>query len=290
MAASLFKQHFKISGEIVAVYEEQGLSDYVQTGFPRPYDRFEPLNYANPSLANLADQSADLITCYVGLHHFEEDKLHPFLDEIKRVLRPEGHFLLVDHDVTNEITMSMAHMAHSIFNAVTGVSLEEELRETRHFHSMTHWQEVLRAHDLGNTSAVTEDNNIRAGDPSRNKMMCFQKAPALILDLPAAATHGVIKPENRRSALTELVFAENLLLKGVFAAKPPRSNVKIEIVDDNEAGVHLSDKVLAAPSQQSQEQALDRRHGLFANIGKVNVINLILNSNANPSANLAPKL
>ncbi|WP_428413352.1 class I SAM-dependent methyltransferase, partial [Legionella sp.] len=185
-----FKQHYEITGEIVAVYEQQSITDYIQTGFPRPYDRFEQLDYSKPNLANLEDNSADVITCYVGLHHFEDNELEQFLDEVKRVLRPDGRFLLVDHDVTDEETMSMAHMAHTIFNVVTGVSLEEEMKETRKFHSMDHWRQKLLEHGLGYAVAGPDVPLVRNGDPSRNRMVSFAK-PGPLYQLSQVAVEPV---------------------------------------------------------------------------------------------------
>ncbi len=48
-----FKDHYKVSGKIVAVNEGEQISDYVQTGFPRPYNKHAELNYAAPNLATL---------------------------------------------------------------------------------------------------------------------------------------------------------------------------------------------------------------------------------------------
>ncbi|MDR3503249.1 MAG: FAD-binding protein [Legionella sp.] len=240
-----FKQHYKITGEIVAVYEQQSITDYIQTGFPRPYDRFEQLDYSNPNLANLKDNSADVITCYVGLHHFEDDELEHFLDEIKRVLRPDGRFLLVDHDVTDEETMSMAHMAHTIFNVVTGVSLEEEMKETRKFHSMDHWRQKLQEHGLGYAIDGPDVPLVRNGDPSRNRMVSFAKPGPLNQLNPVVATqptndaevehrqNPVIVPNYRRPSAHS--NAQTMRRDGVFQVgnTAPSSTVVNEAEDDS---------------------------------------------------------
>ncbi|STX51286.1 cytokinin oxidase [Legionella busanensis] len=170
-----FKKHFKVTGNIVAVYENPQLSDYVQTGFPRPYHKFAKLDYSDPNLHKLPDNSADVITCYIGLHHFPENKVKFFLQEVRRVLRAEGHFLLVDHDVRNQSDMVMAHGAHMIFNAVIGASLQDELHETRLFRSMEHWKSLCKEAGLNYDVSGADVEMIRAGDPSRNRMVCFIK-------------------------------------------------------------------------------------------------------------------
>ncbi|MBN9229435.1 MAG: hypothetical protein BGO90_01430 [Legionella sp. 40-6] len=173
-----FKGKFKVTGKIVAVYEQPSITDYIQTGIPRPYDEFVHLDYKAPSLASLPDNSADIITCYVGLHHFPEDKLSAFLNDVRRVLREGGHFLLVDHDVVDEQSYSMAFMAHTIFNAVNGVPVEEELSELRNFRSMEEWKACLDAHGLACALTGPDVPLIRHQDPSRNRMMSFTKGLA----------------------------------------------------------------------------------------------------------------
>lgn len=174
-----FTDNFEVRGNIVAVYEAPSVADYIQTGCPRPYNQFAKLEYSEPNLRTLKSNSADVMTCYVGLHHFPVDKLNVFLKEIARVLRPGGHFLLVDHDVRNEDEIAMAHGAHMIFNAVTGESLQNELSELRLFKPMTEWQKLLKAVGLEMDSSGPNIEMIREGDPSRNRMVSFNKMPGL---------------------------------------------------------------------------------------------------------------
>jgi FAD/FMN-containing dehydrogenase/SAM-dependent methyltransferase len=186
-----FHKHYEVRGKIVAMYEGPSLTDYIQTGFPRPYDQFEKIDYQKPNLANLADNSADVITCYVGLHHFPPKEMDAFLKDIRRVLREDGHFLLVDHDVIDAKAMSMAHMAHMIFNAVNGVSLEEEMNELRNFQPMSYWQERLAANGLDFAPEGPEVSMIREGDPSRNRMVSFAKKTPVV---SATKTRASINP------------------------------------------------------------------------------------------------
>ncbi|KTD68212.1 cytokinin oxidase [Legionella steelei] len=170
-----FKSAFKVTGPITAVYEQQSMTDYVQTGIPRPYDNFVKLDYNVPDLSSIPDNNAEVITCYVGLHHFPEDQLEQFLKNVRRILRPNGRFVLVDHDAHDKESLLMAHMAHSVFNAVNGISLEKEMTETRNFRPMDHWKSLLKEYglyigDLGPNVAM-----IRNGDPSRNTMVSFVK-------------------------------------------------------------------------------------------------------------------
>ncbi|MDR3441906.1 MAG: FAD-binding protein [Legionella sp.] len=231
-----FKKHYKITGEIVAVYEQQSLTDYVQTGFPRPYDRFEKLDYSKPNLNNLADNSADVITCYVGLHHFEDDELEVFLADVRRVLRPQGHFLVVDHDVVDDEIMSMAHMAHTIFNIATGVSVEEEMNETRKFNPMQHWKELLEKHDLGYAVTGPDVPLVRHGDPSRNRMVSFaNKKPVLqLVEELAEQEHDMSWRDSEASD-----SKSSLQSHGMFQAGDSSADPSDKLVDDDPFRLNL---------------------------------------------------
>jgi ubiquinone/menaquinone biosynthesis C-methylase UbiE len=212
-----FKENFKVTGKVVAVHEGESITDFIQAGLPKPYDQFAQLNYLRPNLKALADNSAEVITCYVGLHHFPKDELDVFLAEVRRVLKPNGRFLLVDHDVTDEDSLAMAHMAHMVFNAVNGVSVKEEMREIRNFHSMAYWQKKLQKFDLASTA--NDVNNepdihmIRKGDPSRNRMACFVNGPKPELVHQQSSTTNIFKiippgknhPTKPSRALNDLV-------------------------------------------------------------------------------------
>ncbi|ASQ45837.1 FAD-binding protein [Legionella clemsonensis] len=202
-----FKKNFKVVGNIAAVYEGQSVTDYIQTGFPRPYHQFAKLDYNKPNLSTLKDKSADVITCYVGLHHFPETELDHFLAEVRRVLRDGGQFLLVDHDVNDDPhsdSMTMAHMAHTIFNAVTGASVKEELQETRNFHSMSYWIQKLTEHGL--SCGIDESvKHIRVGDPSLNRMISFVKKEPQLQNKHEAANEVLECVENPSPSNTPVV-------------------------------------------------------------------------------------
>ncbi len=176
-----FKNQFNVTGEITAVLESESLTDYIQFGgVSRPYNNFVALDYKKPDLKSIKSSSVEVVTCFVGLHHFPVNELDQFLENVKRILKPGGKFLLVDHDIQNESDMLMAQLAHSTFNVATGVTVADELNEFRNFQPMEYWQEKLAEHGLdGQMSELDVEATIRTNDPSRNRMMSFQKAPVL---------------------------------------------------------------------------------------------------------------
>lgn len=187
-----FTKAFNVTGTITAVYEAQSVTDYVQTGFPRPYDRFVKLDYNLPNLSVIPNNSADVITCYVGLHHFPTTELDKFLTDLRRILRNDGQFLLVEHDVQDQESHAMASMAHSIFNAVTGASVEEEMTELRNFHSLAHWKQLLISHGF-EVDVQEGQAMVRNGDPSLNTMISFKKPQPN----PLAKLGGSARPSER---------------------------------------------------------------------------------------------
>jgi SAM-dependent methyltransferase len=170
-------EHYRQTGQIIAVDDAPTASfmHYIDAGTTHPYDKYMHLDYSNMDLSSIGDKSVKVMTCYVGLHHFSEEALDQFLTEVKRILKDDGHFLLVDHDIDNEQTLAMAHMAHMVFNAVNGVSLQDELTEIRNFQPLTYWQQKLC--EKGIPCEIPNKEIIRQGDPTRNLMMMGKNTP-----------------------------------------------------------------------------------------------------------------
>ncbi len=167
------KKKLDIKGPIYVVNEREKLVDYIESGFPRPYDRFVYLNEYEPIRhQDIPTGSVDLVAMYIGLHHIPEHKLVPFIQSLHRILSPTGSFILMDHDATSLEMKEMLSVIHSIFNVGTGVPLDEELREFRNFQSLAYWQSLLEENGFiqGNHPPL-----IRTGDATRNSLVCFTK-------------------------------------------------------------------------------------------------------------------
>jgi len=61
---------------------------------------------------------------------------------VYRTLRPGGIFIFREHDAQPKV-IPMLDLAHSIFNVITGVSIEEEDREIRAFRPLHEWRRIL---------------------------------------------------------------------------------------------------------------------------------------------------
>ncbi len=163
-----------IKGKIDVMQETKAITDIVQSGFPRTHSRSFNLDFTNPNLDNVEPQTYDVVTCFVGLHHFNMEALDTFLRNLNIVTRKNGNFLLMDHDVTDNNSYAMAYLAHSVFNAVKGATLQDEVTEVRDFRSISQWKTILDKYGF-EMCPQPEPRMIREGDPSLNTMLRFRK-------------------------------------------------------------------------------------------------------------------
>ena len=130
-------------------------------------------DYAPLPASAIPDASAELVTCYIGLHHMTLDKLRPFLASVHRVLRPGGAFIVRDHDVRSEDLRAIVSLAHTVFNAGLGETWETNLAELRFFEPAATWAARLAEAGFDDTGhRVLQDN-----DPTDNTLFCFVKRP-----------------------------------------------------------------------------------------------------------------
>jgi ubiquinone/menaquinone biosynthesis C-methylase UbiE len=117
------------------------------------------------------DNSVDLVTCYVGLHHIEPADRSAFLASVHRVLRPGGLFIVRDHDVTTPEMRTFVSLVHTVFNLGLGVPWETNFEEPRYFASADEWVQRLHSAGFNDTGARLLQEN----DPTRNVLMSFTK-------------------------------------------------------------------------------------------------------------------
>jgi len=146
--------------------------DIVERGRLRKLGQFVPLNDYAPLTGELIqDQSLDLVTCYIGLHHCPLARLDEFVNSIARVLRPGGKFLLREHDVKDEAMRTFVCLVHTVFNLGLGISWQENCQELRHFTSI----EAIVAYLESRGFKHTGQGLLQAHDPSANTLLEFVK-------------------------------------------------------------------------------------------------------------------
>jgi len=119
----------------------------------------------------IPDASIEMVSCYVGLHHMTPATLELFLASISRVLKPGGLFILRDHDVDSDDMFRFVGLIHTIFNAGTGASWEQNRDELRYFVSIEEWVRRLGAFGLVDQRARL----LQPHDPSNNVLMAFTR-------------------------------------------------------------------------------------------------------------------
>jgi FAD/FMN-containing dehydrogenase/SAM-dependent methyltransferase len=169
------KRRLNLSGSVTLVHDKaptNSPADIAERGQLGKIGKFAPLDDYAP-LA-LPPQSADLVSCFIGLHHMAPERLEPFLRSIAQVLRPGGFFVVRDHDVTGTQMNAFVSLAHCVFNAGLGERWETNAAELRHFDSADNWIEKIEAAGFTHTGKRL----VQQGDPSDNVLMAFMRNPA----------------------------------------------------------------------------------------------------------------
>lgn len=148
-------------------------ADLMERGQLKKLGQYIALNdYAPIDSSMIPDNSIDLVTCYIGLHHAPLDKLNNFVQSIKRILRQGGRLVVRDHDVSSEQMRIFVSLIHTVFNAGLGVSWEDNINELRYFTSIETLISYLQERGFTHSGKKLLQKN----DPSDNTLMEFVKA------------------------------------------------------------------------------------------------------------------
>jgi SAM-dependent methyltransferase len=166
-----FKRVLKVKGNIYILHDKQRTLDFVEKGTIFDKSKFVEFDLENIKESyEIPENSIDLITINQGLHHIPLKELPKFLQFVWKILRKDGIFIVREHDATSEL-IPLVDVAHSTFNAITGVSIEEEQKEIRAFRTIDDWKQIL-------TSFGFEDLHVmelQDDDPTEDYMICFKK-------------------------------------------------------------------------------------------------------------------
>jgi len=169
------RRHLKLQGSVTLVHDRAPANtpvDIVERGQLGSIGGFVPLRDYAP--IDMPAQSADLVSCYVGLHHMEQHKLAPFLDSVAKIVRPGGYFIVRDHDVKDQQMHDFVSLAHCVFNAGLGESWATNNAELRFFDSVDEWIRRIEAAGFEHTG----ERIVQDGDPSDNVLMAFRRKAA----------------------------------------------------------------------------------------------------------------
>ncbi len=172
---SALRRHVRFRGDVILLNDvapSNSPADIMERGGLGQIGRWLPLDlYAPISADAVRDNSIDVVSCYIGLHHIEPADRAAFLASVHRVLRPGGLFILRDHDVTTPELRTFVSLVHTVFNLGLGVPWETNFEEPRYFTSVDEWAQRLNAAGFNDTGArLLQDD-----DPTLNTLMSFTK-------------------------------------------------------------------------------------------------------------------
>ncbi|MGZ4036089.1 MAG: methyltransferase domain-containing protein, partial [Bacteroidia bacterium] len=144
---SELKKHINLSGTIYITNDiepNNSVADIFERGQIKKIGNFFNLNNYQPiSSAQISDESVDLVTCHIGLHHCPPDLLEGYIKSINRILRKGGLFILRDHDVKTEEMATFVSLVHTVFNLGLNVSWETNNNEFKSFRSIDEWSKII---------------------------------------------------------------------------------------------------------------------------------------------------
>ncbi|WP_216713953.1 methyltransferase domain-containing protein [Taishania pollutisoli] len=170
---SRLKKHIRVYTPVFLMNDiapNNGLADIMERGKIGKIGTFLPLDYA-PISHQITDNSLDIVTCHIGLHHCPTELLPSFVQSINRVLKPGGLFIMRDHDVTSEEMSVFTSLVHTVFNLGLGESWSKNEQEYRSFKSVEEWVKIVEEYgfkDLG-------FRILQTNDPSLNTLLAFEK-------------------------------------------------------------------------------------------------------------------
>jgi SAM-dependent methyltransferase len=184
----------------------KGLADSVERGSFKPVGNFIPFDFSNVrnnDISEIPEESVDLVTLNMGLHHLHQEDVSEFLKIVKKILRPGGVFIVREHDARPDL-IPILDLAHSVFNVVTGVTLENERTEIRAFRSVKDWCKILEGAGFQNVFMY----GLEKTDPTEDYMLTFIKPPnsktsensvdSKIIKSPNSATGAILPVNNER--------------------------------------------------------------------------------------------
>lgn len=171
---SELRKHISLSGNIYLTNDispNNSLADIFERGQVTKIGKFIPLTYQPISKNEIVDDSIDLITCHIGLHHCTPDLLEGYIKSIHRVLRKGGLFIMRDHDVKTSEMATFVSLVHTVFNLGLGVSWEIDSSEYKSFKSIDEWSSIISAYGFKDTG----ERILQDKDPSDNTLISFIK-------------------------------------------------------------------------------------------------------------------
>jgi FAD/FMN-containing dehydrogenase/SAM-dependent methyltransferase len=172
---SELRKHIDLSGRIYITNDiepDNSIADIFERGQIRKLGHFFNLNNYQPiSKEQIPDESVDLVTCHIGLHHCPPGLLDGYISSIKRILRKGGIFIMRDHDVKTKEMATFVSLVHTVFNLGLNIPWETDSAEYKQFRSIEEWSKVISGHGFTDSG----ERILQHMDPSANTLVSFIK-------------------------------------------------------------------------------------------------------------------
>lgn len=172
---SELRKHIHLTGKIFITNDiapNNSMADIFERGQISKLGTFFSLNDYQPIPASvIPDNSIDLVTCHIGLHHCPPALLDGYLNSIKRILRKGGLFIIRDHDVKTPEMATFISLVHTVFNLGLKVSWDTDASEFKSFKSIDEWSRIISSYGFKDGGQrILQDK-----DPSDNTLVSFTK-------------------------------------------------------------------------------------------------------------------
>lgn len=171
---SELRKHITLSGPVFITNDiapSNSIADIFERGQLKKTGQFFDLDYAPISQEEISNESIDLVTCHIGLHHCPIDLLEGYTKSVHRILRKGGLFIMRDHDVKTREMGTFVSLVHTVFNLGLNVPWETDNAEFKSFKSIDEWSRLICSYGFNDIGVrILQDM-----DPSDNTLVGFIK-------------------------------------------------------------------------------------------------------------------
>jgi SAM-dependent methyltransferase len=172
---SELKKHISLSGPLWLTNDiapTNSIADVFERGQISKLGKFFPLTYEPINAQIISDESIDLVTCNIGLHHCPTPALlDGYMKSVNRILRKGGMFIIRDHDVKTPAMGTFVSLAHTVFNLGLKIPWETDAAEYKSFKTADEWSRIISGYGFKDSGArLLQDK-----DPTDNTLMAFTK-------------------------------------------------------------------------------------------------------------------
>ena len=171
---SELRKHISLSGNIFITNDiapSNSVADIFERGQIGKIGKFIPLTYQPIPENVIPNESIDLITCHIGLHHCPHEMLSDYIKSIHRILRKGGMFIMRDHDVKTPEMATFVSLVHTVFNLGLNITWETDHSEFKSFKPIDEWSKIISAHGFKDSG----ERILQDKDPSDNTLVSFSK-------------------------------------------------------------------------------------------------------------------